>query len=207
MVPSDHRAVLTPAAGSTRQPCLSLTLTKDRASIRQRTLLLLSRGESHALQQVLKAGIGAEAVPLGIDLEEYHMHVSSLVTFFEPIQSMVLFAQGGIDHGDVVWRNVALLRLALQFFKHISRRILPAGECVRVSQGSNRLRVSLGKVAGFCKFFNCFPIHPLLLVDFSEVEVSYPKMRVHSYRLLQLFDRSVVLARLEEEHSKQRIKI
>jgi hypothetical protein len=33
MVPSDHRAVLTPAAGSTRQPCLSLTLTLDKRRI------------------------------------------------------------------------------------------------------------------------------------------------------------------------------
>src|ERR1017187_2169260 len=30
MVPSDHRAALTPAAGSTRQPCLSLTLTLEK---------------------------------------------------------------------------------------------------------------------------------------------------------------------------------
>ena len=90
--------------------------------------------------------------------------------------------------------------LQAHFAPHLARQILRTRVPAKQSSPS-----SPRKIAGFCKLFNCCLIHPLLLVNLSQVEVADPEMRVHFYRLLQLFDSRIVLARLKKEHSKQRI--
>jgi hypothetical protein len=83
-------------------------------------------GTSHPAQQVSVSGVGTHLGPEYVRWEIGHPTRTLLVTLFEPPEGLILVAEAGINHGDIIGIDVGVRRQVLEFPREPERISSPA---------------------------------------------------------------------------------
>jgi len=67
--------------------------------------LAVIRRQAHLPQQLLEAGVGANAVETGKDADVGHIRITGLETFFEPLDGFILLSGHSVTARNIKWQS------------------------------------------------------------------------------------------------------
>lgn len=119
--------------------------------------------QANTPHKIVKAGIGAQGVKAGIDLEIDKTHIARVIRLLQPFKRFLFFAESGIDERYLVPANTVFSYVFLQLRNGLSGHVRPARAGVRIAQMAQGTR----SIARLQEFADRLRVHALFRVNIA----------------------------------------